>query len=32
MRMNVFAAQDRAKPDIKKYKGLKLGGGQAYDR
>jgi hypothetical protein len=23
---------DKAKPDIRKYKRLKLGGGQAYDR
>jgi hypothetical protein len=30
MRMNMFAAQDKAKPDIETMT-LKLGGGQAYD-
>jgi hypothetical protein len=31
--MKMFTIQDKAKPDIqKKYKRLKLGGGQAYDR
>jgi hypothetical protein len=37
MRRNVFAAQDKAKPDKteakhSKYTSLKLGGGQAYGR
>jgi hypothetical protein len=31
MRMNMFAAYDKAKPE-RKYKRLKLGGGQIYDR
>jgi hypothetical protein len=31
MRMNIFAALDKAKPG-RKYKRLKLGGGQPYDR
>jgi hypothetical protein len=31
MRMNIFAVQEKAKPD-RKYKRLKLGGDQAYDR
>jgi hypothetical protein len=31
MIMKVFAILDKAKPD-RKYKRLKLGGGQAYDR
>jgi hypothetical protein len=30
MRMNIFAAQDKAKPN-RKYKRLKVAGGQAYD-
>jgi hypothetical protein len=30
MRMNMFAAKDKAKPDTK-YKSLKLGGSHAYD-
>jgi hypothetical protein len=31
MMMNMITALDKAKPD-REYKGLKLGGGQAYDR
>jgi hypothetical protein len=31
MRMKMFAAQDKAQPNLK-YKRLKLGGGQAYNR
>jgi hypothetical protein len=31
MRMNMFAVEDKVKPDIEN-KRLKLGGGQAYDR
>jgi hypothetical protein len=31
MRMNMFVVQDKVKPD-RKYKRLKLGGGQAYER
>ena len=30
MRINMFPVQDKVKPD-RKYKRLKLGGGQAYD-
>jgi hypothetical protein len=30
MKLNMFAASDKVKPD-RKYKRLKLGGGQAYD-
>jgi hypothetical protein len=30
MRMNTFMVWDKVKPD-RKYKELKLGGGQAYD-
>jgi hypothetical protein len=29
--MNMFAVLDKVKPDIGKYKRLKLGGGQAYN-
>jgi hypothetical protein len=32
MTMNMFAEHDKTKPETEKYKGLKLGGGQAYDR
>jgi hypothetical protein len=32
MIMKVFATLDNAKPDIESIRGLKLGGGQAYDR
>jgi hypothetical protein len=28
----MFVTHDKAKPNIKKYKRLKLGGGEAYDR
>jgi hypothetical protein len=31
MRMRMFAVWDKSKPD-RKYKRLKLGGGQAYDQ
>jgi hypothetical protein len=31
MRMNMFALQDKTKPERKKYKRLKYGGGQACD-
>jgi hypothetical protein len=31
MRITTFAADDKAKPD-RKYRRLKLGGGQAHDR
>jgi hypothetical protein len=31
MKMQMFATLDKVKPD-RKYKRLKLGGGQAYDR
>jgi hypothetical protein len=32
IRINMFAAQDKSKPDIRINKKLILGGGQAYDR
>jgi hypothetical protein len=32
MRMKMFVVEDKAKPDIKNIRGVKLVGGQAYDR
>jgi hypothetical protein len=32
MKMEIFETLDKANPDRKKYKRLKLGGGQAYNR
>jgi hypothetical protein len=32
MRMKMFAALEQVKAQHRKYKRLKLGGGQAYDR